>query len=52
MRVAHQRSDHPGYSCERAPWALVTGVGPLETVGSMVDVRTLNVKATVERRRP
>jgi hypothetical protein len=23
-------SDHPGYSCERAPWALVTGVGPFD----------------------
>lgn len=23
-----QKSDHPGYSCERASWALVTGVGP------------------------
>ena len=24
-----QKSDHPGYCCERAPWALVTGVEPL-----------------------
>jgi hypothetical protein len=23
------KSDHPGYSCERAPWALITGVEPL-----------------------
>ena len=26
---ARQKSDHPGYSFERAPWALVTGVEPL-----------------------
>jgi hypothetical protein len=23
------KNDHPGYSFERAQWALVTGVGPL-----------------------
>jgi hypothetical protein len=23
------KNDHPGYSCERAQWALVTGVEPL-----------------------
>jgi hypothetical protein len=26
---AGRENDHPGYSCERAQWALVTGVGPL-----------------------
>jgi len=29
IRILFQKDDHPGYSCERAPWALVTGVGPL-----------------------
>ena len=24
------KNDHPGYSFERAQWALVTGVGPLK----------------------
>jgi hypothetical protein len=24
-----RKNDHPGYSFERAQWALVTGVGPL-----------------------
>jgi len=29
MKTAFQsKNDHPGYSCERAPWALVTVVGP------------------------
>ena len=27
-----RKSDHPGYSFERAPWTLVTGVGPLNPV--------------------
>ncbi len=27
------KNDHPGYSCERAQWALVTGVGPLNFAG-------------------
>jgi len=27
--LVKEENDHPGYSCERAPWALVTGVGPL-----------------------
>lgn len=29
-RRLQQKNDHPGYSCERAPWALVTGVGPFQ----------------------
>lgn len=24
MNGLYQKDDHPGYSCERAPWALVT----------------------------
>lgn len=24
------KNDHPGYSCERTPWVLVTGVEPLK----------------------
>ncbi len=27
--MTSRKNDHPGYSYERAPWALVTGVGPL-----------------------
>jgi hypothetical protein len=26
------KSDHPGYSCERTPWVLVTGVEPLSSL--------------------
>lgn len=26
------KNDHPGYSCERTQWVLVTGVGPLNFI--------------------
>ena len=27
-----RKNDHPGYSCERTPWVLVTGVEPLKPI--------------------
>src|ERR1035438_495760 len=35
------KNDHPGYSCERAPWALVTGVGPLNCLFPQHNTRPL-----------
>lgn len=29
IEVEAGKNDHPGYSFEKAPWAFVTGVGPL-----------------------
>jgi len=31
-RYLQQKYDHPGYSYERAPWALVTGVEPFQLI--------------------
>lgn len=33
-RRLQQKNDHPGYSYERAPWALVTGVGPFQSLST------------------
>src|ERR1041385_5096102 len=33
LKCREPKNDHPGYSFERAPWALVTGVGPLNSSG-------------------
>jgi hypothetical protein len=39
-----QKSDHPGYSFERAPWALITGVEPLNLTGRKELYRASPVK--------
>jgi hypothetical protein len=41
MNLAIRKNDHPGYSFERAHWALVTGVGPLNFCGGRRSKRSL-----------
>ena len=36
-----RKNDHPGYSFERAPWALVTGVGPLNLLSGNLPAATI-----------
>ncbi len=45
MKNEGQKNDHPGYSCERAQWALVTGVGPLNCYHGRHPLRSCQPKA-------
>ena len=49
-----QKNDRPGYSCEKTPWVLVTGTGPLNLWPTCVLGRIPfdGVKPTFRHRRP